>query len=290
MKVCGFTFIRNAIKYDYPIVEAISSILPVCDSFVVAVGNSEDETRNLIGSIDRHKIAIIDTQWNDALRKGGVVLAQETDKAYRAIPPDFDWAFYIQGDEVIHEKYLGPVYNAMKKWKDDRFVDGLLFDYLHFYGSYDYIGESYRWYRREIRAIKNTKNIYSYRDAQGFRKDNNKKLRVKNIDACVYHYGWVKEPKAMQKKQLSFHKYWHNDKWVDKNIIKGEVFNYSNIDALNHFEGTHPKVMEQRIRNKNWYFDHDISLNRFSLKDKIKKSIEKLTDWRVGEYRNYRII
>ena len=40
MRVSGFTFIRNAIHYDYPIVEAIHSILPLCDEVVVAVGNS----------------------------------------------------------------------------------------------------------------------------------------------------------------------------------------------------------------------------------------------------------
>lgn len=48
MKVCGFTFIRNAEKYDFPIVEAITSILPICDKFVVAVGESEDNTRAII--------------------------------------------------------------------------------------------------------------------------------------------------------------------------------------------------------------------------------------------------
>ena len=48
MKVCGFSFIRNAVKYDYPIVESIRSILPICDKFVVAVGNSEDNTLQLI--------------------------------------------------------------------------------------------------------------------------------------------------------------------------------------------------------------------------------------------------
>ncbi|MBM3912615.1 MAG: glycosyltransferase family 2 protein, partial [Sphingomonadales bacterium] len=44
MKVSGFTFIRNAVLLDYPILEAIRSILPLCDEIVVAVGKSEDET------------------------------------------------------------------------------------------------------------------------------------------------------------------------------------------------------------------------------------------------------
>ena len=140
MKVTGFTFIRNAVIYDYPVVEAIRSILPICDEFVVAVGNSDDATLQLISRIDPSKIRIIKTVWDDSLREGGRVLALETDKAYQAIPAASDWAFYIQGDEVVHEKYLETIKNSMLQWKDHPEVDGLLFDYLHFFGSYDYGG------------------------------------------------------------------------------------------------------------------------------------------------------
>lgn len=168
MKVSGFSFIKNAIKYDYPIVEAITSILPICDEFVVAVGKSEDDTLSLIQSIDPHKIRIIETEWDESLREGGRVLAVETDKAFKAISKDSDWAFYIQGDEVMHEKYLPVVKNAMEKFNNDSSVDGLLFNYLHFYGSYDYVGSADNWYPHEIRVIKNNPSIYSYKDAQGF--------------------------------------------------------------------------------------------------------------------------
>src|SRR5689334_19405062 len=102
MKVSGFSFIRNAVKYKYPIEEALRSILPLCDEIVVAVGRSEDNTRELVASIDP-KIRILDTVWDDSLREGGKVLAVETDKAYRALDPNSDWCVYIQGDEVLHE-------------------------------------------------------------------------------------------------------------------------------------------------------------------------------------------
>ena len=118
MKVAGFTFIRNAIKYDYPALESIHSILPLCDELVVAVGNSEDGTRAMIENIGSPKIRIIDTVWDDNLREGGKVLAVETDKAFSAVSPDADWSFYIQADEVVHEKYHGPIKEAMQKYKD----------------------------------------------------------------------------------------------------------------------------------------------------------------------------
>jgi glycosyltransferase involved in cell wall biosynthesis len=290
MKVSGFTFIRNAIRYDYPILEAIQSILPVCDEVVVAVGNSDDDTLGLIRSIPSPKIRIIETVWDDSLREGGRVLAVETDKAFAAISPDSDWAFYIQGDEVVHEQYHGAIRKAMETYKDDRRVEGLLFDYVHFYGSYDYVGESSRWYRREIRIIRNDRNIFSYRDAQGFRKTPNEKLQVKRIPASVYHYGWVKEPKAMQGKQKSFNKYWHDDQWMEKNVADVESFDYSGIDALKKFAGTHPAVMQKRIAVMNWKFTHDVSRKRLSLKEQFKSFVEKLTGHRLWEYRNYRIV
>lgn len=285
MKVSGFSFVKNALIYDYPVFEAIRSILPICDEVVVAVGKSDDETLELIRSIDQ-KVRIIETEWDESLREGGRVLAEETDKAFKAISGDSDWAFYIQGDEVIHEKYLDTIKEAMINYKDHDKVDGLLFNYAHFYGSYDYLGASASWYANEIRVIKNDPSIYSYKDAQGFRKGDNEKLRVVPIDAFVYHYGWVKDPKAMQRKQENFNKYWHDDNWIDENVIKAEAFDYEgHVRELKKFEGTHPKVMLDRIERLNWQFDYDISIDRKSRKDKIKKLLK-----RIGidtSYRNY---
>jgi len=286
MKVTGFTFIRNALKYDYPVVEAIRSILPLCDDFVVAVGKSEDKTLELISNIDSKKIRVIETEWDDALREGGRVLAVETNKAFQAIDADTDWAFYIQGDEVIHEKYHDTIKKEMLRWKEDNRVDGLLFKYLHFYGSYDYVGSSPRWYGHEIRVIKNNKKIYSYRDAQGFRKNDNEKLRVKAIDAVVYHYGWVKEPKIMQRRQEDFPKLWHDDHWMDKNVRKSDAFDYSAVDSLKRFEETHPEVMLPRIERKNWKFEYDMSFNNLSLRYRLKSFLMNKMGIEVG-YKNY---
>lgn len=289
MKVSGFTIVRNAITFDYPVVEAIQSILPVCDEFIVAVGNSEDGTLDLIKNIQSDKIKIVETVWNDALREGGAVLASETNKAFAAIADDSDWAFYIQGDEVVQEEFLPAIKNAMLMYKDSLQVEGLLFNYTHFYGSYDYVGNSRQWYRKEIRIIKNDKAISSYKDAQGFRK-NGHKLKVKPIDAWIYHYGWVKPPEAQQAKQRSFHKLWHDDAWMKKNIAEANEFDYSSIDSLVHFKGKHPQVMLARISRMNWRFSFDPTKRKVSLKYRVLEWIEQKTGWRAGEYKNYKII
>ncbi|MDB5229729.1 MAG: glycosyl transferase [Chitinophagaceae bacterium] len=290
MKVTGFTFIKNAIKYDFPVVESIRSILPLCDEVVAAVGDCDDNTREIIASIDP-KIKIIDTVWDNHLREGGKVLAEETNKTFKAINDNSDWCFYIQGDEVLHEKHHLHVYEEMQKWKDHKKVDGFLFKYRHFYGSYDYIGASSKWYRNEIRIIRNDKSFYSYRDAQGFRKANNEKLNVKALDAYIYHYGWVREPSAMMAKLDNSSQFWGEDKPSEKNktIFSGS-FDYSQIDALEKFTGSHPAVMLPRIQKANWQFDYDISYNNLKWKDRLKNTIEKITGKRPFDYKNYKLI
>lgn len=287
MKVTGFSFIRNACLYDYPIREAITSILPLCDEVVIAVGQSDDETLELVRSIAPDKIRIIETVWDDSLREGGRVLAVETEKAYAEVAADSDWAFYIQGDEVVHEDYHGAIREAMHRHKDDPSVDGLLFNYLHFYGSYDFIGDSANWYHREMRVIRKRKDIYSYNDAQGFRKGDNKKLKVVPIDAYVYHYGWVKAPEVMQDKQKTFNQLWHDDQWVEQHIPDVEAFDFeSHIRSLKRFEGTHPAVMQERVNRMNWQFDYDISMNRASLKDRVKNFLMDKVGMDLGR-KNY---
>jgi len=286
MKVSGFTIIRNAVLLDYPVVEAIRSILPLCDEVVVAVGKSEDNTRELVRSIDP-KIRVIDTVWDDTQREGGRVLALETDKAFAGIADDADWCFYIQANEILHESYLEVVSRAMKENMHDKQVEGLLFKYRHFYGSFDYVASSWNWYRREIRIVRMNRQVYSYRDAQGFRMKPNRKLRVRLIDAEIYHYGWVREPRAMRRKQEAFSQLYHDDQWMEANLPKAEEFDYSGIDALEKFTGSHPNVMKERIGRLNWKFDHDLSKNKLSVREILKRLVSGIAGYRIGEYRNY---
>jgi len=288
VKVSGFTIIRNAIRFDFPVVEAIQSILPICDEFVVAVGESEDGTLDLIQNINSRKIRIIETVWDENLiGRTGEVLASETNKALQAVSDDTDWAFYIQSDEIVHEDDLPVIQTTMGNWKDDQNVDGLLFQYLHFYGSYEYLGSSPHWYSHEIRIVRKKKSIYSYRDAQGFRKGNDKKLGVHPIDARIYHYGWVRHPSTMQDKRI-FHMKWAF-KSVSNTELKKRGFDYSEIDSLEVFTGTHPVVMQKRINGKNWSFKYDLTYNRLSIKNRVKQFVKRYFGIELG-YKNYRLL
>ncbi|RYY18408.1 MAG: glycosyltransferase family 2 protein [Chitinophagaceae bacterium] len=290
MKISGFTIIKNALQNDYPIIEAITSILPVVDEMVVAIGNSTDGTEGLIRNIGSDKIRIVHSVWDVSQNnKGGTILAVETNKAFQQISPDSDWAFYIQGDEVVHEKYHDSIRQAAAKYKDDKKVDGLLFKYLHFFGTYDYVGDSRRWYHREVRIIRNDKTISAYRDAQGFRR-NGEKINVKPVAATMYHYGWVKSPKQMREKQKNVIQYWEDQEATKKRLLATDIFDYNEFDSLQRFTGTHPQVMKKRIAEKNWEIDMDISKKHFTLKDRFLYWVEKRTGVRLFDFKNYRII
>ena len=285
IKICGFTFVKNAVKLDFPLEESIRSALPLCDRFIVALGDCDDGTRELIEHIGSDKIQIIESVWDETQKSGGRVYALETDKAFQAIGPEFDWCLYIQADEVLHEKEYPKIRETINKWHTYPDVEGFLFSYFHFYGSFDYVGNSRKWYRNEIRLIRNDKTIRSYRDAQGFRKQG-RKLSVVPVDATVYHYGWVRPPVMMQQK-FDMVKQYYSGQNPEPTIFE---FDYEqNFDALRKFEGTHPEVMKNRIEAKNWQINFDTTKIRMKLKYKILFYIENYFGVRLFEYRNYTI-
>lgn len=290
MKVTGFTIVRNAVKYGYPIKESIQSILPVCDEFIVSVGDSEDNSLEYLKEINSPKIKFIETTWDETFMDGGKVLAVETNKAFQSIDEETDWCFYIQADEVVHEKYLQNIKDAMLKYLNNKKVEGLLFKYTHFYHSYNYIGVSSSFYKKEIRIIRNNKSIYSYRDAQGFRIDDNQKLNVKLIDAHIYHYGWVRPPEKMYKKAESMLKWYYDDEYIKNRLDQPNYFDYAKRDAyLIPFTETHPELMQKNVDEMDWHFDINLYRKGYSLKDMFKLFLQKCTPINP-DYSNYKRI
>ncbi len=303
----GFSFLRNGVKLDYPFVEAYRSILPLVDELVIAVGDSTDGTRealeHLNASLPTPKLRLIDTVWDDSLRTGGRILAQQTDVALSHVRSP--WAFYIQADEVLHEQYYSTVRAALARADADPRCEGLLFDYQHFYGSYDYVGASRKWYRAEIRIVRQVPGLFSYRDAQGFRireGGHERKLRVHRAAADgaraeIFHYGWVRDPRAQLRKQEAFQRLWHPDAEAERRVKEhltatADAYDYQTVDALEPFRGSHPAVMAERIARLNWSFAYDAAEARAHqpLKHRLSHAIEQLTGWRSGEYRNYQLL
>lgn len=286
MKVSGFTFVRDAIRYGYPAVESIQSMLPICDEVVVAVGKSTDETLKMVQGIRSDKIRILETVWDESLREGGKILAQQTDLALGECR--HDWCFYLQADEVIHEKYYPAVLKGMEENLSKIEVEGLIFDYQHFYGSYWTLGTGRNWYRREVRIVRNKIGVRSFRDAQGFRL-NGRKLRVKESGAQVFHYGWAKPTEQMMAKQKNLERFWHPDDEIEKKYSNPDFQIFGNLGEISLFTGTHPAVMKSRAG------DCDSEIVRMLEKRRNRKTFfrwieDDLLHTRLGEYKNYKLI
>lgn len=306
MKISGFTFIRNAINYDFPVVESIMSVLPVVDEFVIALGKSDDDTEALITSIQSDKIKIIHTTWDfDRYNQKCMIYANQTDIAMQACTGD--WCVYIQGDEVLHENAHPIIRSACLKYLNNPQVDGFLLRYVHFYGDYEhYIDARHFGYPKEIRIVRRNPDIHSWRDAQSFRiipnfdyndycqTEGTRKLNCILLkDAYVFHYGWCRDPRKMSSKQAE--QIFLSD---GSHARKIAVYNYGNIATFPVFHGKHPAVMQQRIEacpyRKYLRYEGDAPDIRkiFGTKYRILNRVEKLlpNGGRIGGFRNYRQI
>ncbi len=263
MKISGFSFVRNGVKLYYPIREAIESILPICDEVIVAVGkgDADDRSREEIASIGDPKIRIIDTEWDEKYFKRGIINSIQTDITMKECTGD--WLLYVQADEVIHEEDHAAIRARCEELLDDQEVEGLLFDYYHFWGDYNHYHRSHGWYPHEIRIVRNRDDIHSFESAQSFRSfdyydnprqpDGTHKLKVAKVDAHIYHYGWVRPPHLMQNKRKAFDN-------IHKGIARSaeihsaddQYFDYGPLNRLTTFEGTHPIVMKDRIARLDW--------------------------------------
>lgn len=245
--------VRNADKYYFPIKESIESILPIVDEFIVALGdNSEgDKTREIIESIKSDKVKIIDRIWSEKEFKDGKIFANETTFALEQCTGD--WCFYLQADEVVHEKDLNEIVSACKKYKDNKNIDGFLFNYNHFFGDYNHYLPVHGWYKNEIRIVRNNSKIYSYKDAQSFRKNNDAKLNIIEIKPYIYHYGWVRPPEMMQSKKKEQDSMHHGvNKIEDEYKLKSNEFDYGLLGRIPIFKDSHPTVMNEFITKIYW--------------------------------------
>ena len=301
MKVSAFTYVRNGLQLDYPFVESIQSILPVVDEFIVVIGNSVDGTRKAIEALNNSRIKIIDTVWDDTIRSGGRIFALQANIGLDNVSKDADWIFHLQADEVIHEKDLPVIKDAMQQFLNQSKVEGLLFDFINFFGDYEHYAPSRRYHQKEIRIIRNNPHFRSYKDSQGFRsfinpeniwQEKGSKLSVKKINAAVYHYSYVKDPKVQLKKHLVFGNRWQeNDEWMKEYLEQNKNgFDYAKIDFLYAFKGTHPAVMQTKIKKQDWAFNYDSSKNDMNLKEKFLKLMQDVTGKQLFIYKNYKMI
>ena len=314
MKISGFTMGKNALKLYYPMKQSIESILPLVDEFVVALGDSDpdDITRAEIEAIGSEKIRIVDTVWDIEKYPRGMEHAHQTDIAMKHCKGD--WLFYLQSDEVVHERDLEPIRKRCEELLDDHKVEGLLFRYRHFWGDYEHVQDGHCWYRKEIRIVRNLPEVHSWESAQSFRKipdfdgvnyrqqAGTYKLHVADVDAEIFHYGWVRPPRVMQNKIKAFstnHRGKESVEALEATHHFDRIYDYGNLSKDTVYTGTHPAVMQPWRAKFDWkeqlrfsgptQSQNPLKANQDRSKYRVISWIEKnlLVGRRLGEFRNY---
>lgn len=286
--ISGFTVIRNAVLMGYPVVEAIRSILPIVDEYIVAVGASDDNTRELIESISDPKIRIVDTVWDTSRNRGGQMLAEKTNEALALCKGD--WCFYLQADEVVHERDLPAIRAACDTHVGDARVEGLLFRYLHFYGSFDVVATARNWYRNEVRIVRNNIGARSVGDAQSFRIGE-RKAKVMRSGATIHHYGWVKAPEQMGRKHKMFGSWYRGGDPSDSTAPP--AWRFTQLYGLQWYRGDHPAVFQHLVAEQDWTFKPRFAPGQWSRKDwknLLSDGLEFLTRRRWGERKVYELL
>jgi len=299
MKISGFTFVRDAIRLDYPIVECIHSILPIVDEFVVNVGVSSDGTTDLVREIGSPKLRIIESTWNPNLSSGGYVLAQQTNIALFNCTGD--WAIYLQPDEAIHERDHAWLLDLMTKYRADDGVEGLLLQRLSFYGDYRTILKVHP-FRCDLacRVVKPHRFVLSRGDSSGFAvhpkyKEKGRRIRVVDSGLEFFHYLDVRSPAASrlvieQKSKLwafgSGHKSLESDDYYCRRTPRQFVMAY---------HGSHPAPMQKRIQTSTTALDLESDRWRTELtptehRRYLRTKIVELFGWRTSSGRASRKI
>lgn len=305
----GFTLVRHGTKFDYPYLESLRSMLPLVDELVINVGKGSDSADDTLKRIKlfsetegQGKMKFFESDWNlddPAKKKGGMILSEQTNLALEKCSAD--WCIYLQADEVLHEEDLPRIREALLRARRRPEIEGLLFDYVHFYGSYEVVQISRSVYRREVRVIRRSSGARSIGDAQSFRKLSKtpgipgEKLQVIHCGAKIFHYGWVRTPESMREKTYFMDQLYHGkpkDEAAAKGIPHtGDNYRYKRILGLRTFEGSHPQCMTDRIKKKGWHWDLNNSPLEWTWKDGKKlvfDKLELLTGVRLFEYRSYK--
>jgi glycosyltransferase involved in cell wall biosynthesis len=291
MHLSGFTFVRNGFTYGYPFVQSIRSLLPLVDELVVVVGDSTDGTREAVAAITDPRIVLVDSIWDEDERRHGRIFAEQSNMGLERIKGD--WGIHLQVDEVLHEDAPARLRYWIDRANQRPDIEALICPFLHFWGDFSHIRNTRRTHAYEIRAFKNTGDVRSYKDSQGFRRypqgaaADGQKMRVLRTDVPIYHYSYARHPRLMRKKANYFHRFWHDDQWVAAHAALERDFDFNEVDRLEPFTGLHPAIMQPVIEGQDWDFEYDPSRSNMRLKDRFLYQIERATGQRLFTYKNY---
>jgi len=248
MYVSGLTILRNAVRLGYCFEESIRSALPICDEFVVVVGDGDDGTLETVRGMNEPKVRVVETVWSDRVEPRRYVLSQQTNIGLHMCRGD--WVVYLQANEVLHEASLPALGALMEENNGNSSVEALLLERLVFWGDFDhFVGVYPNRFKYSPRIVRPYCGTYAVRDAMSFAVFDGFGLkgrypRAVDTGQDLYRYSWVLDPEqARHKHEDAVHLAGSEERTVD------EGFFYTHLPKqhVRRFQGTHPAVMREQM-------------------------------------------
>lgn len=242
--ISGFTILNSAVSLGYPFRESILSLLPFVDEFIVNVGQTDDGTWEAVNGLDSPKIKPFRSEWN-LEPTGGSVLTQQTDIALSRCRSE--WLVHLQGDELLHEEDAPALIRSINR-ESPSDVEGLTFDYLHFFASPHVVIDDWRtFYPAAVRATRNLKGVISTDAGFAFRTRTG---RIRGLvkarsGARIFHYGWSDFPTPKLERAKALTRLYSGEADLKaSDLVPADL---SSMRSLRYFSGTHPAVARAAI-------------------------------------------
>lgn len=248
-KLSAYSYVKNAQRFDYPLIESLLSVITVCDEVVVGYAvDSDDQTLALLEELARGhaQLRLFPSRVWEEQRLGGETIRLAAEEAMAQCSGD--WLWHVQADEVYTRADAAEVRKLVDMY-DNQPVHAFRFGVLHFYGAYDVLlspqAQEVGWYQHTIRLA---------RAGHGRHFGDAWTLSLPETDAVVtvpvriFHYGHVRELEAMRIKSNYMERLYHALP-DDFSVAAAGAFRYDRVPVAYHlpYLEAHPESMQLRI-------------------------------------------
>lgn len=258
MKLGGTMILHNAVRFDYCVKEALTSLCRACDEVVVLECESTDETPALLESMiaDHPNLRVIKNEW--AVRADKHRLSVLTNIATEALSKDVEWLFNLQADEVIADNVDKSIILDAIRVAVSRNSKAVQIRRINLWGDFDHhFSDNYPnkpVSNHVVRIVH--RSCKSVGDAESFSGRAYLGAREKII---IVHYGFLRDPVMMIDKTKSMQGWFGFG--IDKKMLEQEkTLGRFNPEAwhqkVNLAKRTvsHPEAMAEWISEREGYY------------------------------------
>ena len=169
IKISGIQPISNGVSLGYPFIEAVLSVLPIVDEFLINDGGSSDETPFYLERLQKafpNKIRL----FNKAFYKSNCWETIDDCLAFLISQTNGDWIFEVQGDEIWHERDLPELKKTIQKASENNYNS--IRSVCNYGNEFCEAANAYKY--RNMRIVRKIKGLKTFWGGDDFQIGNNK--------------------------------------------------------------------------------------------------------------------